>query len=266
MIRLFPARAVAVEVLGFGIHWYGLLYFAAFLLAYALLPRLQKLRGLTYTRDEWATLLAWAVGGVILGGRLGFVLFYEPLQYLAHPLEILAVWHGGMASHGGFLGVTLALLWALRGRSREEILRIADVVVVPAALGLALGRVGNFINQELYGPPTSLPWGILIPGEPGPVHPTQLYAVAKDLLIAGVCFWHLRSTVRTHAAGRTFAVFLLLYGVLRFLIEYLRVQPYGWTPILGIPFTRGQILTVFIALAGGWLWWWAGSRKRRKTP
>jgi phosphatidylglycerol:prolipoprotein diacylglycerol transferase len=221
--------------------------------------------------EEWATLLSWAIVGVIVGGRLGFVLFYEPRMFLEHPAEVIAVWHGGMSSHGGFIGVTLCLLWALRHK-KSDILAVADVVVVPVAIGLALGRVGNFINQELYGPPTSLPWGILVPGQPGPVHPTQLYAVAKDLFIAAMCYWHLRFTCRTGNVrmadlrheipeGKTFALFLMLYGVLRFLVEYVRIQPYGWVYPLGIPLTRGQVLTVFLFAAGVVLWVWVGRRR-----
>lgn len=275
MIHFFPSRAVAVEILGFGVHWYGLLYLAAFLVAYHLLPRLQKYRRLSYTVEEWASLLSWAIAGVIVGGRLGFVLFYEPSMILTDPLETIAVWKGGMSSHGGFIGVTLCLLWALRHR-REDILAVADIVVVPVAIGLALGRMGNFINQELYGPVTGLPWGISVPGQPGLVHPTPLYAVAKDLLIATLCYWHLRRTCvigelsvaearRRIPEGKTFALFLMLYGALRFLIEYVRVQPYGWVHPLGIPLTRGQLLTVFVFAAGVGLWGWVTRRQRLRA-
>src|SRR5262245_54348329 len=113
MISFFPSREVALSIGSFSLHWYGLLYFAAFVVAWYLLPRLQKYRGLNLSSDEWSSILSWAVVGVIVGGRLGFVLFYEPSYYLSHPLEIFAVWKGGMASHGGFIGVALAMFWAL---------------------------------------------------------------------------------------------------------------------------------------------------------
>ena len=128
MLSLFPSRTVAFELFGFSLHWYGLLYLLAFVLAYVMLPSLQRFRGLQYSTDEWGRILSWAVIGVLVGGRLGFVLFYEP-QYLLSPLDAIAVWKGGMSSHGGFVGVTLAMLWVLRDR-RGDWGKIADVVTV----------------------------------------------------------------------------------------------------------------------------------------
>ncbi len=255
MIALFPSRAVALELFGFSLHWYGLLYFTGFVLGYLLLPKLQRYRGLHYTKDEWSRLISWAVVGVIVGGRLGFVLFYEPSRYLADPLEAFAVWHGGMSSHGGFIGVVLCLWWALKHK-KSDMARVADTVVIPVAIGLALGRFGNFLNQELYGLPTTLPWGIRVPTEPGPVHPTQLYAIAKDLFIALVCSLHLRRP--GSLTGRTCALFLMLYGVLRFLVEFLRVQEYAMVDLGFVALSRGQVMTVGIFIAGVVAWWWAG--------
>lgn len=251
MIDFFPSREVAFMLAGFPVHWYGLLYFAAFLAAWWLLPRLQRLRGLHLTGDDWSHLLSWAVAGVIIGGRLGYVIFYDPQYFMENPADIVAVWKGGMSSHGGFIGVTLALLWALRGR-RDQILRIADVIVVPVALGLAFGRIGNFINQELYGTVTSLPWAIEVPGVDGPRHPTQLYAVGKNLLIAMTCYLYLHR--QPYRPGRAFSLFLILYGVLRFLVEFVRDQGPGfWGPL-----SEGQILTIPLLLAGAALWWHTG--------
>jgi phosphatidylglycerol---prolipoprotein diacylglyceryl transferase len=252
MIDVFPSRTVALDLFGWQIHWYGLLYIAAFLVAWWLLPRLQRYRDLSFTSEDWSRLLSWGVGGVIVGGRLGYVLIYTPASYLVQPWRIFAVWEGGMSSHGGLVGVTLALLWVLRRRSWRDIAAVADLVVVPAAIGLALGRIGNFINMELYGTPTLLPWGIAIPGVPELRHPTQLYAVVKNLLIAGACFLHLRSV---HARpGRTVALFLMLYGVLRFLLEFLREQPYGVWDAGFMVLTPGQALTVPVLVAGVLLW------------
>lgn len=255
MIDLFPSREVAFAIGGFPVHWYGLLYFFAFLAAWWLLPRLQRLRDLHLTGDDWSAMLSWAVAGVIIGGRLGYVLFYDPRYYLENPADIIAVWKGGMSSHGGFIGVTLALLWALRDR-RDQLLRIADVIVVPVAIGLAFGRIGNYINQELYGTVTSLPWGIEVPGAEGLRHPTQIYAVCKNLFIAAACFLYLRR--RPYRAGRTLALFLMLYGVLRFLVEFVRQQPAGFDG----PLSEGQILTVPVLVAGVILWF----RTRKERP
>ncbi|TSC79388.1 MAG: phosphatidylglycerol:prolipoprotein diacylglycerol transferase [Candidatus Peregrinibacteria bacterium Gr01-1014_25] len=258
MLALFPSRTVAVSVLGFPIHWYGILYACGFALAWVLLPRLQRHRGLTWLRGDFEHLLAAGVLGVLLGGRLGFVLLYEPRYFLAHPLEILSVWNGGMASHGGFVGVALALFLVMRGRERD-LLKIADIAVVPIALGLALGRLGNFINQELYGIPTALPWGIMIPGVEELRHPTALYAIGKDLLIALVCFAHLRRS--GSRVGGTAGLFLLLYGMLRFGLEFLRDQPYGWIDFGVASLTPGQVFTIPLIAAGAALWVYAGRRR-----
>lgn len=259
MMTLFPSRTVAIELFGFPIHWYGLLYLVGFLLAWWLLPRLQRYRGLALTREEWERLLGFSVLGVIVGGRLGFVLFYEPMYFLAHPARIFAVWEGGMASHGGFLGVAIALFFALR-QTKVDLMKFADVVVVPAALGLAIGRIGNLINQELYGTVTTLPWGIAIPGVEGLRHPTPLYDALYNLCIAGVCFWHL--TRPRAVPGRTCGLFLVLYAVFRFLVEFLRVQDYAPLSFWGFVLTRGQVLTVPIFIAGVFLWLFLRNERR----
>ncbi len=256
MIAFFPSRAIALSIGSFSIHWYGLLYLTAFLLAYVLLPHLQKYRNLTLTRDDWAALLSWAIGGVIIGGRLGYVLFYEPAYFLQHPQQIIAVWNGGMASHGGFIGVVCAVLWICH-RRRLPLFSIADTVVVPAALGLACGRIGNYINLELYGTVTTLPWGMTIPGVEGLRHPTQIYAVLKDMLIAVLCLIHLHR-VREQPHGRTFALFLMLYAILRFTVEYFREQPYGY--LFGLSF--GQLYTLPVFIAGAALYAWLRKRHR----
>ncbi len=195
MIELFPSRTIALTIAGFPIHWYGLMYLAAFLLAWYLLPKIQKWRGLSLSRDAWSTLLAWGVIGVIVGGRLGFVLFYEPTFYLSNPLEIIKVWQGGMSSHGGFIGVGLAL-WLFARKQKINLLDLLDVIVVPVALGLALGRVGNLINGELYGIESTLPWAMSFPDVEGLRHPTQIYAILKNLIVAGVCTMYVQSPLR----------------------------------------------------------------------
>lgn len=192
MIELFPSRAIAATVFGFSIHWYGVMYFLAFLLTYLLIARFQHYRSLQLSREQIQSILSWAICGVILGGRLGYVVFYEPVYFLHHPLEIFAVWNGGMASHGGFIGVAIALFYALRTH-QVPVLAFMDVAVIPIAVGLALGRFGNFINWELYGTVTDVPWAIAIPGVEGLRHPTFFYSMMKDLWIAAICLILLRS-------------------------------------------------------------------------
>ncbi len=254
MIALFPSRTVALELFGLSIHWYGIMYLLAFLLAAGLLPRLQRFRRLELKRDEWLNLLTWAILGVIVGGRLGYVFFYQPVYFLSHPLSIPAVWEGGMAFHGGLIGVSLVLAWMCKQHGRS-MLAVADIVAVPAALGLALGRLGNFINLELYGSVTTLPWGIAIPGVEGLRHPTQLYECGYSLVIALLCFLHLRFAP-TARPGWTFALFLFAYGVFRSLTELLRVQEYVPLTVGPLVLTRGQLLSVPMILCGVGLWIW----------
>lgn len=256
MIDLFPSRMVAINLFGFGVHWYGLLYFAAFIIAWFLLPRLQKFRQLSLTSDDWSGILAAAVIGVIVGGRLGYVFFYAPLYYLQRPFEIFAVWNGGMASHGGFIGVAVALLYILRKKSKEEILKIADVVVIPVAIGLGLGRLGNFINQELYGTVTNLPWAVVFPTATGARHPIQIYDFILMMLLAAACFFALK---RFKMSGQVCALFVISYSVIRFLIEFIREQNgvYFW----GL--SQGQWLTIPLLIIGVWLFVWIRQRSAK---
>lgn len=250
---VFPSRQVAIEVFGFAIHWYGLLYLLGFLVAYTLIKRLQRYRALALSNDDVSSVLSWAVVGVILGGRLGYVLFYEPMYFLQNPAEIIAVWHGGMASHGGFIGAGLAL-WYILWKKHIPLLSFLDIATVPVALGLFFGRFGNFINWELYGTVTNVPWAMAIPGVEGLRHPTFFYAMIKNACIAMVCFSALRSA--RVQEGMPFALFLLLYGLLRFTVEFYREQPHGFTEIAGVSLSRGQVLTIPLILAGAILVLW----------
>ncbi|MDD4628528.1 MAG: prolipoprotein diacylglyceryl transferase [Candidatus Peribacteraceae bacterium] len=259
MVSFFPSRTVALSLFGFSVHWYGIMYLLAFLLALVLLPRLQRYRHLALTTDDWSGVLTGAVLGVLIGGRLGYVLFYDLPFYFSSPLEILKVWKGGMSSHGGFLGVGIAMLIVSR-QKRIPLLPLLDLLIVPTAIGLALGRIGNYINQELFGTVTSVPWAVSVHGFPGLRHPAQLYAVAKDLFIALVCFLQLRRTRQAGRPGKTLALFLILYGVLRFLVEYVRVQDYPTVEFFGIMLTRGQLYTIPIFLTGIFLWLWIRRR------
>lgn len=262
MIEVFPSRTVALEIGPLMVRWYGIMYLLAFLAGMWLLPRLLKYRQLTLTPAVQESLFIQVFLGVLLGGRLGFVLFYEPAYFLAHPLEIFAVWQGGMSSHGGIVGVALLLLlWARR--HGIDLLRIADVLVIPVAIGMIFGRFGNFINQELYGTVTQLPWGISIPGVEGLRHPTQFYAMAKDAVVALVTFLHLKKTsvISSYPAGRTAALFLMLYGVLRFIVEHFREQPYGFFTLLGsVSLSAGQLLTLPVIALGIVIWIWRKPR------
>jgi phosphatidylglycerol---prolipoprotein diacylglyceryl transferase len=228
MITLFPSRTVFLDFFDWEIHWYGLLYIVAFWLVWVLLPQLQRHRGRQLSRDQWTYVLAWAVAGVLIGGRLGYVLFYEPTFYFNNPLEIVAIWNGGMSSHGGMSGAVIAIWYVSRTLSVNW-LTVLDIAAVPAAIGLALGRLGNLINQELYGD--------------NPI------AIIKNVIIAGAVYLYIRRRSKA-PPGQAAALFLVLYGVLRFYTEYWR-EP-EWPLVFGL--TRGQLLTVPVLVAGVWLW------------
>ncbi|MCK5019807.1 MAG: prolipoprotein diacylglyceryl transferase [Candidatus Peribacteraceae bacterium] len=252
MINFFPSRQVALSIYHLDIHWYGLLYLLAFLIAYFSLPILNRWRKTKLKHEDFASILTWSVFGVLIGGRLGFVFLYEPVYFSQHPLDIFKVWEGGMSSHGGFAGVVILISFVLWQRN-FSILRVADIVVIPAAIGLALGRLGNLINQELYGTVSTLPWAMEFSTAEGLRHPLQIYGIIKDLSIAMICYYYLRR--KPFVPGRTFALFLILYGTLRFLLEYIRDQQHSLFDIGFIILTRGQVYTLPILFFGLFLWW-----------
>lgn len=251
---------IAVQIGPLAIHWYGLMYLLGFALAWVLGRRLIA-RGVTRlsTRDH-EDLLFYAILGVIVGGRLGYVLFYKPAYYLAHPLEILHVWEGGMAFHGGLLGVLVVLVWFARRRG-FSFLEIGDFVAPLVPLGLAAGRLGNFINGELWGRVTSAPWGMVFPasGDGLARHPSQLYQFALEgLLLFCIVWWFAR---KPQPLGRVSAVFLLGYGVFRFLAEFTR-QPDSFLGLLAGGLSMGQWLSLPMIIAGLVLYRWSAKQPR----
>ena len=232
------------------IRWYGLMYVLAFV-AYVVLGKWRVRRGLGNGMTEAGVddLLLYAVIGVILGGRLGYVLFYKPGHYLANPAEILQVWAGGMSFHGGFLGVLLAIT-VFCWRRRLNWLATADFVAPLVPLGLAAGRLGNFINGELPGRATSVAWGMWFPqvdAAPLARHPSQLYQFALEGLALFVVVWWFAA--RPRPAGAVSGLFLVGYGVFRFLAEFAR-QPDDFLGLLALGLTMGQWLSLPMVLAG----------------
>lgn len=246
------------------VHWYGLSYLAAFLL-FLMLARRRAARepfaGRGWQGKDVEDLLFYAVLGVVLGGRLGYVLFYKPAYYLAHPLEAFAVWQGGMSFHGGLIGVLLALALFARQRGRS-FFDVSDLVAPCVPIGLAMGRLGNFINGELWGrfADPSLPWAMVFPqsGSPLPRHPSQLYQFALEgVLLFAVLWWFGR---RPRPLGRVSAAFLIGYGVLRFAAEYFR-EPDDFLGLLALNLSMGQWLCIPMVLAGVAMWAWAGRNR-----
>ena len=187
--------------------------------------------------------------GVILGGRLGYVLFYQPGYYLSHPLEILALWQGGMSFHGGFLGVLLAMVFF--SRKIGSWLAVMDFVAPLVPLGLAAGRLGNFINGELWGRATSVPWGMVFPqADDLPRHPSQLYELGLEGLVLFAILWWYSSKPRP--VGAVSALFLIGYGGFRFLVEFTR-EPDSFLGLLALNMSMGQWLSLPMVLIGIWM-------------
>lgn len=241
---------VAITLGPLSIRWYGLMYLVAFV-QFLLLGRYRlALRNGPCSREQLDDLLFYGMLGVIVGGRLGQVIFYEPAYYLAHPLEIVAVWKGGMSFHGGFLGVLLAMtLWARKARLGW--LTVTDFIAPLAPLGLAAGRLGNFINGELWGrvADPALPWAMVFPqaGDMLPRHPSQLYHIGLEGLSLFAILW--LYTAKPRPTGAASGVFLIGYGVFRFVTEYFREPDHG---IFGQSYTvsMGQWLSLPMILAG----------------
>jgi len=219
---------VAIAIGPLKVHWYGLTYLAAFGL-FMLLGRLHLKRrpDLNWTPPQVDDLLFYGVLGVIIGGRLGEVLFYQPGYYFSHPLEIFAVWKGGMSFHGGFLGVLVAM-WVYGKRQGKGFWQVTDFIAPLVPTGLAAGRIGNFINGELWGrvAPADLPWAMIFPHvDDLPRHPSQLYQMAGEGVLLFLFLWWYSRKPRPLRA--TSAMFLIGYGVLRFLAEFFRTPDPG---------------------------------------
>jgi len=252
---------VAFHLGPLAVRWYGLMYLVGFALAFWL-GRVRVAKSKIVTVAILDDLLFFVVLGVVLGGRLGYVLFYKPMEYLRDPLEILAVWHGGMSFHGGFLGVLLAV-WYVSRKHTLRWLALTDFLAPLIPLGLATGRLGNFINGELYGRVTDVPWAMLF-RSPGagvlPRHPSQLYQFGLEGVLLFVVLWIYSAKPRP--TGAVSGAFLLGYGVFRFSAEYFR-EPDDFLGLLALNLSMGQWLSLpMIAIGAAMLvWTWRAPQK-----
>ncbi len=245
---------IAFSIGPLAVRWYGLMYLAGFAIGWWLGTRRIAKGQAPITRAQLDDLLFLVVLGVILGGRLGYVLFYKPAYYAAHPLEILAIWQGGMSFHGGLLGVTLALVVAAR-RHGVDWLRLTDFIAPLVPPGIAAGRLGNFINAELPGRVTGVPWGMVFRGAgDAPRHPSQLYQFALEGVALFVLLWWFSAKPRPR--GQVSAMFLLGYGLLRFIAEFAR-EPDAFIGYLALGLTMGQWLSLAMIAAGAALFAWS---------
>lgn len=239
---------IALQLGPLAIHWYGLMYLAGFM-AFLWLGR-RRIVVLNDTRINAKLLddlLFFGVIGVILGGRLGYVFFYKASYYLNHPLEILAVWQGGMSFHGGFLGVLVAMAWIAR-RQKLRWLQITDFIAPLVPPGLAFGRLGNFINGELWGRQTDVPWAMVFPQVDSlPRHPSQLYQFALEGLLLFALLWLYARKPRP--VGMVSGLFLAGYGSFRFLAEFAR-EPDDFLGLLSLGMSMGQWLSLPMVIIG----------------
>ena len=257
---------MAISIGPLAVRWYGLMYLAAFLQFWGLgkhrIRTHPQLGQAGWTVEQLDDLLFYGVLGVVIGGRLGQVVFYEPGYYFSHPTEIVAVWKGGMSFHGGFLGV-LAAVWLYARKMKRTWLDITDFVAPLVPLGLAAGRIGNFINGELWGRvcDPSLPWAMIFPNVDNlPRHPSQLYQAALEGLCLFILLWLFSGKSRPR--GAVSGAFLLGYGGFRYLGEFFRHPDDG---IMGVSevVSMGQWLSLPMIAAGGGMLFWAYRKLRR---
>jgi len=243
---------VAFSIGPLQVHWYGIMYLVGFFGGYWLGIWRTTRPGSTWRKEEVADVMFYILFGVLIGGRLGYVLFYKPGEYLAHPVQILYVWQGGMAFHGALLGVVLAM-WAYAKRTNRHFFEVSDFVAPLTPLGLGAGRIGNFINQELWGRVSDVPWAMIFRTDPlaEPRHPSMLYESFLEGILLFVILWFYSS--RPRPVGRVSGMFLVCYGLFRMLVELVREPDahlgylaFGWV-------TMGQILSVPMVLFGAWL-------------
>ena len=249
-----------------GIRWYGMSYLLGFLAAYFLLLLYHKSNRSPYDKDQVINLMTFQIIGVLLGGRIGYLFLYQFETIISDPFQVLRVWQGGMASHGGFIGVFIATYWYAK-KSSQNIRPIGDIIVSIVPPGLFFGRIANFINGELWGRTTDLSFGVLFPKAPDFLlsiarHPSQLYAALLEGLLT-FCFvqWRFWKTdVTKRNPGQLSGEFLIVYAIARITNEFFR-EPDA-TLLLGM--TRGQFYSLFLILAGGIVIFWAKQSAKLK--
>jgi phosphatidylglycerol:prolipoprotein diacylglycerol transferase len=243
-IKPYLFKAGSIEL-----RWYGMMYLLGFLSSYLIMSSRVRKKGMAVSGEEIENIFFFIMLGLILGARIGYASIYNSGYYAAHPLEIFAVWRGGMSFHGGLIGA-VACPWLYCRRRGLDFAALADIAIVTAPIGLGLGRIGNFINAELYGRPTQAPWGMVFPNSDGvPRHPSQLYESFLEGVLLFVLLWFLKDKVKTR--GGMVCMFLIFYGTLRFMAEFFREpDPQMGFFVMGA-LTMGQILCLATAAAGG---------------
>lgn len=263
MLQYPSIDPVAIAIGPLKIHWYGLMYLVGIGAAWWLAKRRLAQFDPSWTRDTLSDLVFWCALGVIAGGRLGYVLFYDLASYIANPALVLRIWEGGMSFHGGFLGVLLAVLWFAR-KHKKPFWALMDFIAPLVPIGLGAGRIGNFINAELWGKASDVPWAMVFPTDPMLLarHPSQLYQFALEGVALFFILWlYTRKPRPTMAVSGLFA---LCYGVFRFIVEFVRVPDAQLGYLAFDWLTMGQILCLPMMAVGVFLMVWA--YKRQEQP
>lgn len=251
---------IAIQFGPIAIHWYALSYLAAFGMAWWLGNRLADRPGSPFNREQVADIIFYGALGILLGGRIGYILFYKPVYYFEHPLEMFFLWRGGMSFHGGMLGTVFAL-WLYTRHLKMQLLTVTDFIGPLVPLGLGFGRIANFINQELWGRVTDVPWAMVFrTGGPMPRHPSQLYeAFLEGAVLFAILWW---TAKKSRPTGMITGIGITGYGMFRMFVEFFR-QPdahlgylaFGWL-------TMGHLLSLPMVLFGLGLVYWSTRRNR----
>ena len=234
------------------IRYYGIIYALGFLMAYYVFKKASEKKIIPWTQDDLERYMLWLMIGVVSGARIFEILFYHPHSISSNPLEMVQIWHGGLSFHGGLVGAFL-ITYLFARKKNIAFLQLADILVLPAALALALGRIANFINGEVYGIPTNLPWAVQFPTDPQPRHPSQIYEAIKNMLIFSVL---LLIQTKKPRQGIVCATFFVLYGTVRFFIEFVK-EP----EMMVGPLTMGQVLSIPMVIGGIWLFYYLFHKK-----
>jgi len=265
---------VALHLGFFDLRWYSLAYLAGIFIGYWYLLKLLAKPGAPMARRHADDLVFYAALGIILGGRLGYVLFYNLGYYAQHPVDVLKLWDGGMSFHGGLVGTVLGILY-LSWKEKLPALRIHDYVACVAPIGLFFGRLANFVNHELWGAPTNVPWAVRFPEVVAgvtilgpPRHPSQIYeAILEGVVLFAILWWMFWKTEARYQPGKLVGAFGFFYGIFRFLVEFVREpdpQLTAFSQATGLH--MGQWLSLPLIIGGAWLMWTAKARRVRVEP